>query len=622
MRENQSDSEDGWPRSGEYISPWASREADETPRGGADAAPPPEDGTSATIAFGGPASEPSNSADQSWYVAPDYGTSGTGQGGHDAGGYGTSGSGPGPHGVGGYGTSAAGPGGHGVGGYGMSGPGPGGHGVGGYGASGPGPGGHGVGGYGASGPGQGRQGVGGQGVGGQGVGGYGASEPGQGGYGVGGYGASGYGVGGWGTGGPGGPAGPLPPGRQGGRRRGRWLVYLTVAALAAVVGAGLTAALDSGGSAAPGTVSSRDIPTPSDNATGSKTLNLVTVERKVKPGLVDITATLKYDSETAEGTGMILSPSGLVLTNNHVIDGATSVTAMLVDSGKTFQARVIGYDSKDDIALLQLIGAAGLPTVSFGNSSQVKVGTAVLALGNADGRGGATPAAGIINGLNRSIQASDAGSGTTEDLSHMLETDALIQQGDSGGALANNAGQVIGMVTAANTGSADGASGTTGFAIPIDTALNIASEIAAGQPSGTVSIGLPGFLGVEVGQSTSPNPVRQAIDQERADNSPGPTANVGSCLTGGQPPGVPRAIAPARIGALVLGILCNTAADSQGLIPGDVITAVNGEAVTTPGSLTSITAKYRPGQVVSVSWESTSGARHTSSFTLGSGPAR
>jgi S1-C subfamily serine protease len=583
MRENHSDSEDGWPQPGEYIAPWVSREADEASRGGVDAAPPPEDGTSATIAFGGPTSEPGNSADQSWYVAPDYGASGSGPGG-----YGTSGSGQGGHGVGGYGASGSGSGGHDAGGYGASGSGQGGHDAGGYGAGGPGPGGQGAGGYGTS--------------------------P---------YGASGYGVGGWGPAGPGGPAGPPPPpGGQRGRRRGRWLVYLTVAALAAVVGAGLTAALDGGGSAAPGTVSSRDIPTPSGNAAGSKTLNLVTVERKVKPGLVDITATLKYDSETAEGTGMIVSPSGLVLTNNHVIDGATSVTAILVDSGKTYQARVIGYDSTDDVALLQLIGAASLPTVSFGDSSQVKVGTAVLALGNADGRGGVTPAAGIINGLNRSIQASDAGSGTTEDLNHMLQTDALIQQGDSGGALANNAGQVIGMVTAANSGSGGGVSGTTGFAIPIDSALKIAREIAAQQPSGTVSIGLPGFLGVEVGQSTSPNPVRQAIDQERADNSPGPTANVGSCLTGGQPPGVPRAIAPAHIGALVLGILCNTAADSQGLIPGDVITAVNGQAVTTPGSLTGITAKYHPGQVVSVSWESISGVRHTSSFTLGSGPAR
>ena len=399
-------------------------------------------------------------------------------------------------------------------------------------------------------------------------------------------------------------------------------MYLTVAALAAGASAGLTAALYGSGPAAPGPISSRDIPTPSDNAAGGGTLNQATVEREVKPGLVDITATLKYDSETAEGTGMILSASGLVLTNNHVIDGATSVTATLVDSGKPYQARVVGYDSNDDIALLQLIGAADLPTVSFGDSAQVKVGAAVLALGNANGRGGVTPAAGIINGLNRSIQASDAGSDTTEDLNHMLQTDALIQQGDSGGALANSAGQVIGMVTAANTGSDGGAGGTTGFAIPIDSALTIAREIAAGKASPTVYIGLPGFLGVEVGQSTSPNPVQQAIDQQRSDNSPGPPGGVGNCLTGGQPPGVPSTIAPARTGALILGILCNTAADSRGLVPGDVITAVDGQAITTPGSLTSITAEYHPGETVKVSWESTSGARHTISVTLGSGPAR
>ena len=311
-----------------------------------------------------------------------------------------------------------------------------------------------------------------------------------------------------------------------------------------------------------------------------------------------------------------------MLTNNHVIDQATSVTATMVVSGKQYQARVLGYDAKDDIALLQLIGAAGLPTVSFGNSSKVIVGTAVLALGNADGRGGATAAAGIINGLNRSIQASDAGSGTTEDLNDMLETDALIQQGDSGGALANNAGLVIGMVTAANTGSNGGGSGTTGFAIPIDNALKIAEEIAARKASATVYIGLPGFLGVEVvGQSHSPNPLQQALEQRRS-ASQGPSGNPTSCLTGGQQAGVPPRIAPVRACVLVLGILCNTAADSRGLIPGDVIIAVNGHAVTTPGSLTNITAEYHPGEVVSVTWESITGARHTISITLGSGPAR
>ncbi len=143
------------------------------------------------------------------------------------------------------------------------------------------------------------------------------------------------------------------------------------------------------------------------------------------------------------------------------------------------------------------------------------MGIPVLALGDAQGRGGVTPALGDISGLNRSIQASDEGSNTTEDLNHMLQTNAQIQQGDSGGALANNAGQVIGMVTAANTASDGQPGGTTGFAIPINTALAIARQIAASQASSTVYIGLPGFLGVEVAQSNSPNPQQQAADERQ-----------------------------------------------------------------------------------------------------------
>ncbi|MGH3154431.1 MAG: S1C family serine protease, partial [Streptosporangiaceae bacterium] len=364
MRENQSDSEDGWPPPGEYNSPWASREADDASRDGAGGAPAPEEGAPDTTAFGGLASEPGGSADQPWYVAPEYGPD------RDQGGYGTGGSGQGGSGAGGYG-------------------------------------------------------------------GYGTGS---------GSGVGGYGVAGWGAGGPGGPDEPLP-GRR--RRGGHWLVYLTVAALAAGVGAGLTAALASSGPATAGSVSSRDIPTPRDTAAGHGTLNKTTVEGKVRPGLVDVTATLKYDSETAEGTGMILSPSGLVLTNNHVIDGATQVKVRLAAGGsRSYTAQVIGYDSTDDVALIKIDGVSGLPTVSFGDSSQVRVGIAVLALGDAEGKGGVTPALGAISALNRSIQASDQGSRTVENLNHMLQTSAQIQQGDSGGALANNAGQVIGMVTA------------------------------------------------------------------------------------------------------------------------------------------------------------------------------
>jgi len=426
-----------------------------------------------------------------------------------------------------------------------------------------------------------------------------------------------------------------PPGRPG--RGGRFLVYLTVAALAAGIGAGVTVALNHHGAGSAGGISSSDVPGPGNNAAGSGSSSAplsraaaAKVADKVKPGLVDITSTLKYNSETAEGTGMIISSSGLVLTNNHVIDGATVVQAALVAPGDnstaTYSAQVVGYDATDDVALLQLRNASGLPTENFGNSSQVSLGTPVVALGNAEGRGGATPATGIINALNRSIQASDQGSNTTEDLNHMLQTDARIQQGDSGGALANNAGQVIGMITAANTsasGQFGSSGGTLGYAIPINSALAIARQIASGQRSATVYIGLPGFLGVEVAMSSSPDPQQQAADEAQGGSGdPAAPAGGSSCQATNQQAGLPAHIAPASSGALVLGVLCGTPASSQGLAPGDVILSVEGQTITTPDSLTNATALYHPGDVVSVAWESVGGVKHTSSMVLAPGPAR
>jgi S1-C subfamily serine protease len=430
-----------------------------------------------------------------------------------------------------------------------------------------------------------------------------------------------YGSSGWGAG------APPPPLRP--RRRGRFGVYLAVAALAAGIGAAATVVLGHHDAAPASGVSPSNIAVPSGSAGASgasSRLDQAGVEAKVSPGLVDISATLKYASETAEGTGMVVNPDGLVLTNNHVIDGATNVSVTLADSGRSYPARIVGYDSVHDVALLQLSGAANLATVSFGNSSQVKLGTAVLALGNAEGRGTVTPAAGTIDGLNRSIQASDQGAGTTEDLNHMLQTNAQIQQGDSGGALANGSGQVIGMVTAANTGSGGPQAGTAGFAIPINSALAIASQIAEGRASSTVYIGLPGFLGVEVAQSNSPNPRQQAADARQAAKGQGGQGGPGgaatACVRAGQLPGTPTRIAPAGSGALVLGVVCRSAADTGGLVPGDVVTSVNGQAVSTPGSLTAITSRYHPGDVVSVGWQSTNGARHITRLMLGYGPAR
>ncbi|HEX6526221.1 MAG TPA: trypsin-like peptidase domain-containing protein [Streptosporangiaceae bacterium] len=420
--------------------------------------------------------------------------------------------------------------------------------------------------------------------------------------------------------------GAPPPPRS--RRGGRLLIYLAVAAVAASIGAGATVAINQGAPASSAGVSAHNIPAQHNNAPGSGSragLNPVSVEHKVDPGLVDIVSTLKYNSETAEGTGMIVSSDGLVLTNNHVIDQSTSITAVRVDGGRNYSAKVLGYDSSGDIALLKLEGASHLPTVNLGNSDQLSVGTAVLALGNAQGRGGATAATGIISGLGRSIKASDQGSGGTENLHNMLQTSAQIQQGDSGGALANRAGQVVGMITAANTTS--GAPGTTtGFAIPINTALTVARQVAAGTASSTVYIGTPGFLGVVLPQSGSPDPQQQASDEQQflaQHGGPGGFGEPsGECIENNTQTAAPDRVAPARAGVLIVSTFCATAVNEAGLVPGDVITSVNGRAVTSPASLERLMNGYHPGNSVSVGWEDLRGARHLSPITLGAGPVR
>lgn len=425
------------------------------------------------------------------------------------------------------------------------------------------------------------------------------------------------------------PDGPYPPPPPPRSRGGRAIIYLVVAVIAASIGAAATVAMNHGKNAAPAAGSSaaqHGIPAQHNNASGSGAnarLNLRSVERKVKPGLVDIVSTLSYNNETAEGTGMILSSNGLVLTNNHVINQSTSITAMRVDGGQSYPAKVLGYDSSADVALLQLEGASDLPTVSFGNSSQLSVGTPVLALGNAEGKGGATAAEGIINALNRSINASDEGSGGTENLHGMLQTSAQIQQGDSGGALANNAGQVVGMITAANTSSGQ-PGGTVGFAIPINSARSIALQIANGSASSTVYIGTPGFLGIILPQSSSTNPQQQARDEQGylEQSGQGPGGDGGSCIQSDAQLGAPSTVAPAQAGVVIIGVFCGSAVNAAGLVPGDVITSVNGAHVATADGLRAATAKYHPGHALRLGWTGMDGRKHFAAVTLGSGPVR
>jgi S1-C subfamily serine protease len=452
------------------------------------------------------------------------------------------------------------------------------------------------------------------------------------------------------------PMPPMPPRPP--RRRAGLLSYLAVAVAAAALGAGSVVALyhpassnsaaaPQPGSSAPAPLPSSAIPTPGSGGGSGTSSSEQAILNRVEPGLVIIDSTLQYSSEQGAGTGMVINSDGLVLTNNHVIEDSTNLSAKDLANGKTYPARVIGYDETGDIALIQLQGASGLRTVPVGNSGTLRTGASVLALGNANGQGMIVPAAGQIIALNQTITASgEGGTITSETLHGMIETDADIVSGDSGGPLADSAGQVIGMDTAGNNVSFPQQQSATGFAIPINAALSVIRQIAAGQASSTITIGYPPFMGVYIGQGSDSSPQAQAEQQQGngfggngfggngfggngfggngfgGNGFGGDSGSGGSqgCYSNDSNLTTPQTIAPVSSGTLVVGVICGSPADAAGMTAGSVITAVNGQAIGSPENLTSVVSKYRPGQTVSVTWVSPSGQRTTSNLDLTSGP--
>jgi S1-C subfamily serine protease len=296
-------------------------------------------------------------------------------------------------------------------------------------------------------------------------------------------------------------------------------------------------------------------------------------------GVVVIETNLAYQGATAAGTGMVLTSSGEVLTNNHVISGATTIKIVVPKTGKTYTARVVGYAKSVDVAVLQLQGASNLKTISV-SSAKLAVGAEVTAVGNAGGTGSITSATGTVTGLGRSITASDD-QGASERLAGLIETNAGVQPGDSGGPLVNGRGQVVGMDTAASTGSGfQSISATDAYAIPIAKALTIANAISSGKASATVHVGATAFLGVQV----------ESLD--------------------------------AASGALVAGVVSRGPAASAGLAAGDVITAIAGRTVSSPTTISSVVLAKKPGAKVKVTYVDQSGASQTTTVTLGTGPAQ
>ncbi len=360
----------------------------------------------------------------------------------------------------------------------------------------------------------------------------------------------------------------------------------------------------------------------SGNSGGSGPSDANAIASKVDPGLVDINTTLGYQQEQAAGTGIVLSSDGVILTNNHVIDGATTISVTDVGNGKTYTASVVGYDHTKDIAVLQLHNASGLTTANLGDSSTASVGQDVVGVGNAGGTGGTPSAAGgTVTALDQSITASDEGDGTSEQLAGLIETNADIQPGDSGGALVNTSGQVLGIDTAASAGfsfQTNGqSSGTQGFAIPIDTAVSLAHQIVAGNGSSTVHIGTTAFLGVEVSPAGSSSTGSGGngfggsggIGGFFGGNS-GSTGNTGNTGGGSSSPG----------GAEIAGVVTNGPAQEGGLAEGDTITSVDGKTINSVNDLTNDLGAFHPGDKVTIGWTDSSGQTHTASVQLSSGP--
>jgi S1-C subfamily serine protease len=399
------------------------------------------------------------------------------------------------------------------------------------------------------------------------------------------------------------------------RRRGsgNYLTHVAMGILGAGLAAGLILALYSpSGVTLPG---SGAVPAPAASAPPlpSSEQGIAT---KVKSGLMIVNTTLQYNSEAAAGTGMVINADGLVLTNNHVIEGATKITATSASTGKTYTAMVVGYDKTRDVALIQLQNASGLTTVPIGNSSSVTAGQAVVALGNAGGQGAITATAGHVTGLNQTITASNDGSSTASETLHgMIQTNADIVPGDSGGPLASSAG-VLGMDTAGN--DANNQQAAAGFAIPINTALSVAREIAGGRASSTVTIGYPPFMGIFIGSGSSSSPQAQA--QQQASGGSSGSGSLPACYSSNTDLVVPSQIAPVSSGTLIVGTICGGPAAAAGLTGGAVITAVNGQAVGSPDDLGRILARFHPDEDISVTWVSPSGHRTTSSVHLAAGP--
>jgi len=357
------------------------------------------------------------------------------------------------------------------------------------------------------------------------------------------------------------------------------------------------------GTAAPGAGPGTFAGTTAETDLGTLDVDEATDEQTT--GVVVVETVLGYEGAEAAGTGVVLTSSGLVVTNNHVVEGATSITVTTAD-GVAYTATVVGTDSTDDVAVLALEDASGLAVADLDDDAVLDVGDEVTAVGNALGEG-LVAARGTVTALEATVTTSAEGSVSSETLDDLIEVDADVVSGDSGGALLDDEGEVVGLTTAASSG----ASTITGYAITIEDVLDVVAQIEAGIETDTVMIGYPAFLGVELASSGS-------VATTDADwGGPGTAGGVQDA--GAAPSTSPSVDVP---GATVAGVVDGTPAAGAGLAAGDVITALDGTTVTSDEELSDAVAAHDPGDTVTLTWTSaTTGESQTATVTLATGGA-
>jgi len=299
--------------------------------------------------------------------------------------------------------------------------------------------------------------------------------------------------------------------------------------------------------------------------------SIASVAKKVSPSVVSILSSstqLSYFNQPvqqeAAGTGMIVTKDGYILTNKHVVDGANTVTVVLPD-GKTYKnVKVVGTDPLNDIAFLKIDNVSNLPAVTLGDSKTVRIGQSVVAIGNALGQYQNTVTSGIISGTGRPVEAGSEGnaSGSTESLTDLIQTDAAINSGNSGGPLLNLKGQVIGI----NTAIAADAQGI-GFAIPIGAAKGMLTNLVE-----TGKLERP-YLGIQYTSITADLQKKYNLPVSKGDYIYSTSGE--SVQTGGP-------------------------ADKAGIKSKDIITKVNGYEVGDGTSVSTLVSEYQPGDTVRV----------------------